>query len=378
MNFQFSDDQLTIKDVAEKIFRDLCDDETIRNISKEAVPVHRALWAQLAESGLLGAPLPGAYGGSELGLAEICLIVQAQGAAVAPVPLLETVVECAMPVARFGSDALKQRILPAVNSGELMLAAVRSYQGLRDKAPVMASQDGDTWLLNGDSGLVSYGPVAGGFLVCACLEQEGHWLGYVDAGTEGVNLTTQKSMSGEICGHIRFDNVKVPAGDVLASGKAAAEALEWQAQRTYTALAAQQVGILKEGLQRAAEYTSERKQFGRPLASFQAVAQQAADAYMAIEALQGVYWRALADIEENNPEAAMSARVAKFWTAEAGHIAGHVALHIHGGIGQDLDYPAHRFFIWAKQNENYLGGANRFSTELGDLVAQNPEAVIEQ
>lgn len=376
MNFSFTDDQLTIKDVADKIFRDLCDDETIRHLSKEDTPVHTALWKQLGESGLLAAPLPSQYGGSELGLAEICLIIQGQGAAVAPVPLIETVVECAMPIAEFGSDDLKGRVLPGVASGELMLAPVRPYDGLRDKEPLAVTKQGGNWVLNGDSALVSYAPVANGFLVSALLEGDLAWLGYVDAGAEGVNITTQRNVSGEICGHINLVGVQVAPADVLASGEKAAEVLEWQARRTYTALAAQQVGVLREGLQRAADYTKERKQFGRPLASFQAVAQQAADAYMAIEALQGVYWRALADIEANAQEAAMSSRVAKFWTAEAGHIAAHVALHIHGGIGQDLDYPAHRFFIWAKKNENYLGGANRFADSLGQLVADNLEAVV--
>lgn len=376
MKFSFSDDQLTIKDVADKIFRDLCDDETIRQAYKQPLPLHTALWKQLGESGLLGAPLPSGFGGSELGLAEICLVIEGQGAAVAPVPLLETVVECAMPIAEFGSDALKKQVLPAVVSGGLMLAAVRPYDGLRDKAPVAASQQDNGWLLNGESALVSYAPVVNGFLVSALLDDGAPWLGYVSADATGVNITTQKSMSGEACGHISFNRVVVEQDAVLATGDDAVKALEWQAQRTYTALAAQQVGVLREGLQRAAEYTKERKQFGRPLASFQAVAQQAADAYMAIEALQGVYWRALGDLENGADESALSTRVAKFWTAEAGHIAGHIALHIHGGIGQDLDYPAHRFFIWAKQNENYLGGVNRYAAELGDLVADNLESVV--
>ena len=377
MNFSFNDDHLTIKDVADKIFRDLCDDETIRQLSKEPEPVHRTLWKQLGESGLLGAPLPAAYNGSDLGLAEVCLIAQAQGAAVAPIPFLETVVECAMPIANFASEALKNRILPGVASGELTLAAVRPYEGLRDKAPLTASQQGDQWQLNGESSLVSYAPVADGFLVTALVDGDCGWLGYVDASTSGVTITTQKNVSGELCGHIRFAGVIVDGADVVAVGAAAQQAVEWQLQRTWTAMAAQQVGVLKEGLQRAADYTKERKQFGRPLASFQAVAQQAADGYMAIEALQGVYWRALADIEANAPGAPMSSRVAKFWIAEAGHTAAHVALHIHGGIGQDLDYPAHRFFIWAKRNEHYLGGANRHAAALGALVSQNLDLILD-
>ncbi|MCG8669160.1 MAG: acyl-CoA/acyl-ACP dehydrogenase [Pseudomonadales bacterium] len=369
MDFSFTEDQLTIKDVADKIFRDLCDDEAIRVCFQQEQPLHKTLWQQLGESGLLAAPLPAAYGGSELGLTEMCLIIEGQGTAVAPIPLLETVVECAMPIAEFGSDALKQRVLPGIASGELMLSAVRPYQGLLEKMPLGATEAEGGWQLNGYSSLVSYAPAANGFLVVTP-----ELVAYVDANTEGVKVTEQRSVSGELCGHLSFNNVKVTADDVLATAEVVAEFVEWQEQRTYVALAAQQVGILKEGIKRAAEYTVERKQFGRPLASFQAVAQQAADAYMAIEALRGVYWRALDDVEAGR-DAKLSTRVAKFWVAEAGHIAAHIFLHIHGGIAQDLDYPAHRFFIWAKQNENYMGGANKFSAQIGEIIKQNTQAV---
>lgn len=375
MNFSFTEDQLTIKDVADKIFRDLCDDESIRKVYQDPQPFHKALWDQLGESGLLATTLPGQFGGSELGLTELCLIIEGQGKAVAPIPLLETVVECAMPIAEFASDSLKAKVLGEVASGNQLLAAVRPYQGLRDKTPLRATQKGNGWLLNGDSALVSYAPLADGYLVTAKQDSGLPWLGYVQADAEGIKATSQKSMSGEVTGHIQFTDVLVTDEDVLGEGDSAAAMIEWQQQRTYIALAAQQVGILQEGIQRAADYTKERKQFGKPLASFQAVAQQAADAYMAVEALRGVYWRALGDVEAG-VGAQLSSRVAKFWVAEAGHIAAHIFLHIHGGIGQDLDYPAHRFFIWAKQNENYLGGANEFASALGECIREQPQTVL--
>ncbi len=93
---------------------------------------------------------------------------------------------------------------------------------------------------------------------------------------------------------------------------------------------------------------------------------------MAVEALRGVYWRALDDID-NTGSAELSARVAKFWICESGHIAAHIFLHLHGGIGQDLDYPLHRFFIWAKKNELYLGAASTHSVALGKLICAHPE-----
>jgi len=373
MNFSFSGDQEEIRDLASKIFRDLCDDETIRSLYKEPQAFHGGLWSQLAESGLLAAPLPQQYGGSALGLTEICLVLEGQGASVAPIPLLETIVECALVIAEYGSETMKQSVLPGIAEGRLRLSSVRPYRGFRGKDRLTAASKSKAWILTGESALVSYAPLADGFVVEAVDEHGDPWIAYVEAKQKGVNITQQKSVSGEVCGHINFNAVAVDKSKVLAHGDKATELIEWQAQRTYIALAARQVGVLQEGLRRAAEYTKERRQFGKALAAFQAVSQQAADAYMAIEALRGVYWRALGDIELLG-EAALSAKVAKFWTAEAGHIAAHISLHVHGGIGQDLDYPAHRFFLWAKQNENYLGGSTVFAAELGKKICANVEA----
>ena len=377
MNFTYTEDQLAIKDVADKIFRDMAADDQIKKCFSEDKPFHKALWKTLGESGLIAATLPADVGGSEMGMTELSLIIEGQGASVAPVPFIETVVECAMPIAQFANAELQQRVLPSVSAGDAVLTAVRPYSGLRDLQPLTVKSDGNNWVLNGVSGLVSYAPLADGFVVVAHNDAEkdgASWVGYCDANISGLSQIKQHSTTSEAVAQLTFDNVVVAAKDVIAVDEKANEFIEWQAQRTYAAIAAQQIGVLKDGLRRAAEYTTERKQFGRPLSKFQAVAQQAADAYMAIEALRGVCWRALDDIDSGR-DAALSARVAKFWVCEAGHIAGHIFLHIHGGIGQDLDYPLHRYFTWAKRNENYLGASTTQSAALGELIKAAPEKV---
>ncbi len=376
MNFTYTEDQLAIKDVADKIFRDMAADDKIKVCFSEDKPFHKALWKTLGESGLIAATLPAEVGGSEMGMTELSLVLEAQGSSVAPIPFVETVVECAMPIAQFANAELQQRVLPSVSAGDTVLSAVRPYSGLQDFQPLTVKADGDNWVLNGVSALVSYAPLANGFLVVAHNEtkQGASWVGYCDANISGLTQVKQNSSTSEAVAQLTFENVVITAKDVIAVDEKAEELIEWQAQRTYAAIASQQIGVLKDGLRRAAEYTTERKQFGRPLSKFQAVAQQAADAYMAIEALRGVSWRALDDIDSGR-DAALSARVAKFWVCEAGHIAGHIFLHIHGGIGQDLDYPLHRYFTWAKRNENYLGAATKQSVALGDIIKAAPEKV---
>ncbi len=376
MNFNYSEDQLAIKDVADRMFRDLGGDDTIKQCFKAEQPFHAELWQQLGGAGLLGTALPAEFGGSEMGMTELCIVLEAQGRSVAPVPLIESIVACALPIAQFGGDSLKKSLLPAVTSGEKILAPVRPYSGLQKLAPLSATTSANGWTLNGISTLSLYAPIAHGFLVEASLGNGSRWVGYCDASSKGISITAQKAGSGETAGQIRFDNVDVKNGNCIAVGDEADALLEWQSLRLYTALAAQQVGILREAMQRTATYTNERKQFNRALSSFQAVAQQAADGYMAVEALQGVLWRALDDLDNGNGLAALSSRVAKFWLCDSGHKAAHIFLHLHGGIGQDLDYPLHRFFTWAKKNELMFGNAQQHSAALGKLIAENPQWVL--
>ncbi len=107
----------------------------------------------------------------------------------------------------------------------------------------------------------------------------------------------------------------------------------------------------------AAEYTTEREQFGRPIGSFQAVQQRMADAFIDVEAIRWTTWHAAWLIAQGRP-ADRAARIAKFWAAEAGARVAATTQHVHGGIGIDITYPLHRYFLWAKHNELTLGPAS--------------------
>jgi alkylation response protein AidB-like acyl-CoA dehydrogenase len=375
MKFRFSDEQQAISDAAEPVFADLCKDETIKNLNAGDNPFHNELWQQLAESGMHGLVVPEEYGGLGMTLVELCLILELQGKYVAPVPLIPTLVECAIPLGRSDNDALKEHVLPGVVSGDLILGPVRPASGYVVTDALRATVAGDAWTIEGSSGLVPYASVANGFVVSVPTDNGDPLIFYCPADADGITVTAQRTTTGELAGHVTFNTHEVSMAEVLAMGDAARDLAEKQKQDACIALAAMQVGVLSEGLKRTAEYVSQRKQFGRPLGSFQAVSQQAANAYMSIESLRGVYWRALDDIEHEK-DAALSARVAKFWVGEAGHIAAHTILHLHGGIGQDIGYPVHRFFLWGKHNERYLGTPEDMAVDIGTLIAADAQAVI--
>jgi alkylation response protein AidB-like acyl-CoA dehydrogenase len=163
----------------------------------------------------------------------------------------------------------------------------------------------------------------------------------------------------------------VPAEDVLGDPESGGPVLHWLLERATVACCAVVAGVCEEALRLTAEYTKTREQFGRPIASFQAVGQRAADAYIDTEAVRITALQAAWRLASGLP-AAEEVAVAKFWAADAGQRVVHAAQHLHGGMGVDRDYPLHRYFLWAKQLELTLGGATEQLRHLGALLASEP------
>ena len=138
-----------------------------------------------------------------------------------------------------------------------------------------------------------------------------------------------------------------------------------------TALCSQEAGVCAAALELTAEYTKTRVQFDKPIATFQAVGQRAADAYVDTEAIRLTSLQAASRLADGLPAAAEVA-VAKYWAAEGGQRVVHAAAHLHGGVGVDRDYPLHRFFLLTEQIELTLGSANESLRRLGRILADEP------
>ena len=140
-------------------------------------------------------------------------------------------------------------------------------------------------------------------------------------------------------------------------------------------LAAIQLGVAEAAMRKTAEYVVQRKQFGRPIGSFQSAQHRIADAYIDVECIRSVVqqaaWRLAADLP-----AGLHVRAAKWWAAMAGDRVTHTAQHLHGGMGADVDYPIHRHFLWSQHLLITLGGPRQQLEDLGRLVVgeYRPEA----
>ena len=149
------------------------------------------------------------------------------------------------------------------------------------------------------------------------------------------------------------------------------DAVEWLLERMTVALCAVMLGCCEQALAMTASYAGTRQQFDKPIGTFQAVGQRAADAFIDTEAIRLTMWQAASRLAAGVPSAAEVA-TAKFWAADGGQRVVHAAQHIHGGIGVDRDYPLHRYYLWAKWLQLALGGASQHLLKLGQILANEP------
>jgi acyl-CoA dehydrogenase len=282
MDFSLSDEQVAVRDLAAQIFEGKATVARVKEIEATPERVDRELWRELARANLLGIALPEDVGGSGLGMVELCLVLEQQGRRVAPVPLWPALVLGALPLAEFGSPEQRRTWLPEVVAGDVMLTAALDEGGAADarRPQVKASAEGR---LTGTKLSVPAAHVAARILVPATDADGGVSVYLVDPAGPGATLEQAETTSRQIHSHLTLD---AAAAEVLGPGGQGSRIVSWMLDRAMVGLAAMQVGICEEAVRMAAEYTSNRRQFGRPLSSFQGTALKAADAYIDTEAIR--------------------------------------------------------------------------------------------
>ncbi len=386
MDFSYSEEQEAVRQLAGQIFGERSTHDRLKQVEAEAGdegPFDRDLWRELASAGLLGIHLDEEVGGAGLDFVAACLVIEAAGRTAAYVPVVETMVYGAVPIARFGTEAQRKAWLSGVSSGETVLTAAMAELagevilpgGTEPATTAMAQPDG-SWLLTGTKACVPAAFVADAVLVPAtcksadgALSEAGVFI--VDTGAEGVTLTRQTTTTGRPEAIVELDGVRVGADRLLGEEGDGAAVISLVTEFATTALCVQEAGACASALDLTAEYTKTRVQFDKPIATFQAVGQRAADAYVDTEAIRLTAWQAASRLAAGLPAAAEVA-VAKYWAAEGGQRVVHAASHLHGGVGVDRDYPLHRYFLLTRQIELTLGGANESLRRLGRILAEEP------
>ncbi len=377
MDFSLSDEQQAIADLSTQLLADQATPARIKELENgDDLVFDRALWASLAQANLLGVAIPEAQGGLGFGPVELGLLLEQVGRTAAPIPALATLAYGAAPVAQFGTDAQRDALLPGVVAGTTVLtAALVEPLGdpHRPTTTAEATDDGG-FVLDGLKTCVPAGLAADRILVSATTPDGRVGLFLVDPSAEGVDRQRQDTITRIPEAQLELTRVHVGADDVIGPLDPDATTVSWLIEHVTAAICSVMTGVAEAALRLTAEYTTTREQFDRPIATFQAVGQRAADAFIDTEAIRLTALKATWSLADGRPSAKEVA-VAKYFAADAGQQVVRAAQHLHGGVGVDRDYPLHRYYLWAKQLELTLGGASRQLETLGHLLADEPVSV---
>ena len=366
MDFTFSPEADDAAALAATILKDLTTPERLVEVEAAGrdTGFDADLWRALGDAGLRSLTTPEAHDGAGLGFVELCRVLVEVGRTVAPAPLATDAV-ARLFIGEHGTDE-QQRTAYAADV--LSCAIAEEHEHAPTVPTTTAAEDGGEYVLTGTKYLVPAATVATAFLVPATTPA-GTAVFLVDADTAGLQVREQHLSDGDVVGLVELDGVRVAADRLV--GTPDGEAAQRLMDLLTVATCAVQLGVTEGAIALTAEYAKTREQFDRPIGTFQAVSQRLADGYIDTRLQALTLWQAAWRLSERLP-AEDAIATAKLWAADAGHRIAHTTVHIHGGVGVDLDGEAHRYFTAATRYEFEHGAATEQALRLGRLLAAEP------
>jgi 3-oxo-4-pregnene-20-carboxyl-CoA dehydrogenase alpha subunit len=340
------------------------DQREVAGLAREILGQERepsALWKAMAQAGLLTLAVPEELGGAGLGVVESALVLTEVGRHTTLVPALPTLALGVLPVVRAGTAEQQRTLLgPVVEEAAVLTAALHEPSApLTERPRTSAEPDGDGWLVSGTKIGVPHAATAHRILVPASTTGSGVVVLLVDPAAPGVTLRVAPTSGGAPEHVLVMDRVRVPSAAVLGDG-----ALRELHRCAVAGASAVGDGVLAGALELTTAHVRSREQFGRPLATFQAVAQQVADVYIAARTLHlaalSACWRLGA-----GRDAGADLDVAAYWLAQEAPAALQTCQHLHGGLGMDITYPLHRHYAWGADLARFVGGVEHGIERLG-------------
>jgi alkylation response protein AidB-like acyl-CoA dehydrogenase len=382
MDLSLTEDQLGFKALA----RDFLDKEVLPHRAEwdRRESVDTAIIPRLGEIGFFGLTIPEEYGGLGGDYITYCIGMEELGRADSSV---RGIVSVSMGlvgkvILSHGTEEQKHQYLPGIANGTLLgCFGLTEPDNGSDPATLKARarRDGSDYVLNGQKIFITNGTWADVCLVFARTGGDGPkgvsaFLVPTDTpGFEAREIHGKLGLRGQATAEIFLTDVRVPESTRLGEEGEGFRIAMHSLDKGRVSVGAGCTGIIQGCLEEVVKYTTERKQFGRPIASFQGVALRAADAYIDLEAMRSTLLQAAWRVAEDLP-ARPEVAAAKWWACRGGQRVVHTAQHLHGGIGADVDYPIHRFFLWSKQLDVTLGGASRQLARLGAMLVARPAA----
>ena len=373
MDFDLSEDQRLLKDSVDRLVADQYQFEQRKKYMREPAGYSPAMWDQITEMGLLGLPFEETLGGFGGGSVETGIVMDAFGRGLVLEPYFATVVLGGGLLRRAASASVLGALAPKVAAGKLKLAFAHverhSRYNLAD-VTTTARKDSSNYVLDGAKSVVIHGDSADKIFVTARIAGErrardGIALFLVDPATPGVSRRGYPTQDGQRAAEITFTNARVSADDLISEN--ALPVIEHVIDEAIAALCAEAVGAMQSMQDLTLEYLKTRKQFGRPIGSFQVLQHRSVDMLVAVEQARSMALFAAVMAGEDNPiERRKAISAAKVQIGRSARHVGQEAIQLHGGIGMTNEYAVGHYFKRVTMIDQLYGDAD---THLSFLAA---------
>lgn len=364
MDFDFSDDQAMLRDLAREFLTEQSPISHVRMMMDDERGYDPDLYHRFVQLGML--PFPEEYGGVGLGMVEQAIVLEEIGRIPYPGPYFATVILAGSAIMASDDAGAKARYLPDITNGDLTMTLAFLEESIGwgpDSLTLPMTRDGDFYVLNGIKRFVPFGHTADVILVATrtgegtgaagvsliAVPRESNGL---DAKREMMSDLTQRSAT------LHFDNVRVPVENLIGAEGEAWPAIEATLCRAAVGASAEMLGAARKSLEMSVDYAKVRKQFGQFIGQFQAVKHKLAEMLVLVENAHAATYYAAWALDANAPDKAMAASVAKSFVNEAARTVCGEAIQVHGGIGFTWEYDLHLYFKRAKFYEPLYGDTN--------------------
>jgi len=358
MALVLNEEQQMLRDSARDFLSSRAPVSHLRELRDSANPegFSRELWSGMTDMGWPAILVPEQYGGLEYGYTGIGLLLEESGRTLTPSPLLCTAMMGAAAIVKAGSDTQREAILPAIAAGECLLAL--ACDELPRHAPhrveTTARTDGASFRISGRKTAVADGHVADRFIVSARTD-DGVSLFLVPADAAGVSVEPFHELDTHLAANVDFADVEVDQRALLGPLNGGLAILDQVLDIGRAGVSAELLGVAQEAFERTVEYLKERKQFGVPIGSFQALQHRAAHLYSEMEICKSLVLRTLQTLDENPEGDAELVSLTKAKLAETARLATAEAIQMHGGIGMTDEFDIGFFLKRSRILESLYG-----------------------
>ena len=375
MDFDLGEEQVMLKTSARDFLEKECPRKLVRDMMEDERGHSPELWRKMARLGWQGLAFPEEYGGVGSSFLDLVVLLEEMGRALVPGPFVPSVVHAGRTILTAGTEEQKQRFLPAIARGEIIMTLALTEDGgvsVPSGIGVTAVASAGGFVLNGTRLFVPDAHVAD-HIVCVARTGEGSGedgisLFVVDAKAEGLLVEPLATMTGEKLCEVTFRDVDVPADSLLGERNHGWPVVRNALDEATVAECAWMIGGARWILETCVTYAKEREQFGVPIGTFQAIQHKLANVAVEVEGATSIVYYAAWTVDEKDPGQTLAASVAKAWCSDTYRHAAFEGIQVHGGIGFTWDHDMHLYFKRAKSSQVAFGDADYHRERIAQLL----------